>query len=328
MARFFVKQSFLIALALSFTLGCFLSPEWVQWIGGPTQRMVIVFSVMLAMGITLEARSMGRSIKQPTAILIAVGANILLVPLLVLPSQVWLSQELFGGLMVAALVPCTLASAAVWTRRGRGDDAIALMTTMVTNIACVVVIPVGLWLLERSGVLQLPHQAGVDPVSQLKRLVFIVVVPLGIAQFLRYAGFAHWADQRKRGFSLVGQVGILLMVLIGASRIQMTLQQAEMVQTSSYSLASWWMTLVTLVTASSVHLLAFGIALRLAWAANLPPDQQIACGIGGSQKTLMVGLQIAIDCGVSILPMMLYHLVQLMLDTLIVQWWSGRHKNQ
>jgi|GEM_PF-6661571 len=39
----------------------------------------------------------------------------------------------------------------------------------------------------------------------------------------------------------------------------------------------------------------------------------------------MVGLQIGLDFGVSILPMIIYHVGQLMLDTLIVQHWAKRY---
>ena len=46
------------------------------------------------------------------------------------------------------------------------------------------------------------------------------------------------------------------------------------------------------------------------------PDQ-IAVGIAGSQKTLMVGLQVGMDLHVSILPMVVYHVGQLFLDTVI-----------
>ena len=44
---------------------------------------------------------------------------------------------------VAAVVPCTLASASVWTRKAGGDDSISMMTTVVTNLACLLVVPIG-----------------------------------------------------------------------------------------------------------------------------------------------------------------------------------------
>ena len=46
------------------------------------------------------------------------------------------------------------------------------------------------------------------------------------------------------------------------------------------------------------------------------PDQ-IAVGLAGSQKTLMVGLQVSIELGFNIIPMVAYHISQLLVNTLI-----------
>ncbi len=45
--------------------------------------------------------------------------------------------------------------------------------------------------------------------------------------------------------------------------------------------------------------------------------QQVGVAIAGSQKTLMIGLKMALDCGVSIIPMVAFHVGQLLLDTFI-----------
>jgi sodium/bile acid cotransporter 7 len=74
-----------------------------------------------------------------------------------------------------------------------------------------------------------------------------------------------------------------------------------------------------------VHLLALYLGVGFARGAKLGPEAQIAVGIAGSQKTLMVGLQIAIDCGVSVVPMIVYHLGQLVLDTIVADRWKRWH---
>ena len=44
----------------------------------------------------------------------------------------------------------------------------------------------------------------------------------------------------------------------------------------------------------------------------------VAVGFAGSQKTLMVGLTIALQFGgLTILPMLAYHVLQLLIDTLL-----------
>jgi sodium/bile acid cotransporter 7 len=46
-------------------------------------------------------------------------------------------------------------------------------------------------------------------------------------------------------------------------------------------------------------------------------EDRIAVGIAGSQKTLMVGLQMGLEIKLSILPIVVYHVGQLLLDTII-----------
>ncbi|MCA9153063.1 MAG: bile acid:sodium symporter, partial [Planctomycetales bacterium] len=58
---------------------------------------------------------------------------------------------------------------------------------------------------------------------------------------------------------------------------------------------------------------------QLARASRMAREDCIAVAIAGSQKTLMVGLHVAITyySGLAILPMITYHVGQLFLDTLI-----------
>ena len=52
-------------------------------------------------------------------------------------------------MIVAATAPCTLASAAVWTRRAGGNDAVAILVTFITNATCFLVTPFWLILMTR-----------------------------------------------------------------------------------------------------------------------------------------------------------------------------------
>jgi hypothetical protein len=62
---------------------------------------------------------------------------------------------------------------------------------------------------------------------------------------------------------------------------------------------------------------------RLTQRLGLPKADAIAVGFSGSQKTLMVGLEIAIASQLSILPMITFHAGQLFIDTLIADRLGG-----
>ncbi len=282
-------------------------------------RDSVVFIVMVLMGLSLHPAAIRNSFRRPLPSLVAILVNIAGIPLLAIPMSMVLPSEMYGGLVVAALVPCTLASASVWTRKAGGDDSIAILTTVVTNLACVVVVPIGMSLLVR--------HAGVEvsALAQMKKLALIVVLPIVLAQLLRLAGAANWADRNKLKLSFTAQFGILIMVLLGAAAgaDSMGSERAGGVSAAT----SFWISIpMVVIAASGIHLAALVAGVAITRLLGGDRGEQIAVGISGSQKTLMVGLQIAIDAGFSVLPMIIYHIAQLILDTIIADRW--RSKNQ
>ena len=302
------KHWFLTALAICFAGGYLFAAQLKPLLGMTLLRSGLVFAVMWAMGVTLHADTIRRSIAKPLPSLLAIAINMALVPVLCLPTRWLLPDSLFGGLFVTAIVPCTLASASVWTRKAAGDDSIAMMTTVVTNLACVVVVPLGILLV-------LSQQAEIDAAEQVRKLAIVVVLPLVLAQLMRRAGAAGWADRNKKRLAVFGQTGILMMVVFGA------VASATMVQRAGEKAGGWTTLLLLVVAAATLHTAALYFGVTTARLLKMKRASQIAVGIAGSQKTLMVGLQIAIDCGVSVIPMLVYHLCQLVIDTLIADRW-------
>ena len=59
--------------------------------------------------------------------------------------------------------------------------------------------------------------------------------------------------------------------------------------------------------------------MKIAKAIKLPRTDQIAVGFAGSQKTLVIGLSISISLGFSMLPILMYHVMQLVIGTVLVE---------
>lgn len=331
-ASWWSRHWFLTALILVLATGT-LASESLQFLTRvPWLREGIVFGVMLCAGFTLQLAAVARAVTQPTAISLAIGMNLAGVPILAFLIGRTLAPEWLAGLMIAAWMPCTLASAAVWTRKADGDDSVALITTVVTNLGCVVVTPLGLWL---TGLADLSVGGGAgmndgglfdamqwDGRDQVIKLAGLVVAPLVLGQMLRRGRVAAWADQQKVTLGNVAQIGILIMVLFGG------IASASTIATTSDSSIGVWHRIVgigrLLIAASLVHGLALAAGIAMARRLGCDRPSQIAVGIAGSQKTLMVGLQVAIDCGVSVLPMIAYHVLQLVIDTIWAERWKRR----
>ena len=84
------------------------------------------------------------------------------------------------------------------------------------------------------------------------------------------------------------------------------------------------------VAVNVIHLSALFFGKWSAKLLGFQPRDQIAVGIAGSQKTLMVGLNTAVDLNSSILPMLLFHVCQLFFDTIIADRWRKQidYENQ
>lgn len=248
--------------------------------------------------------------------MIALGLNVVVLPLLAAGLSKFLPHSFGAGLIVVAAVPCTLASASIWTRRGAGNDAISMLVTLVTNLFCFLIAPATLGLL-------IGQTVEIDFWEQVTKLAMIVVLPLILAQLLRlYADLATWADQRKSAISTVAQVGILVMVASGPAAAVSRMNAGA---GADQQMGLVWLAVTATITVALHVVMLFG-GWELSKLSKLSHEDSVAVAISGSQKTLMVGLQIAIDCGVSILPMIIYHVAQLIIDTFWVDSIRLRHK--
>lgn len=315
-----VQHWFLLGLALLLPVGVAGAP-WLQALNQFIwARTTLVFVVMGLMALPIPFEWIRRSLVRPWPALLASLINMVGIPLLAWVSAWSLSHYLGGGLIVAAAIPCTLASAAVWTRRAGGDDSVAILVTLITNLTCVVVTP--MWL-----VLLIGHRIDIQVGPLIEELCIVVLIPIALAQCLRLQKrVAGWAERNKQRLAVTCQLGILVMVFLGAIQMGLHLHaQASLAESPTdvpahdhISLLEFlWVTLLT----AAIHLLAMVAGWMAAARTGVARPQQIGVAISGSQKTLMIGLKMAMDCGVSILPMVTYHVGQLLIDTIIADRW-------
>jgi len=306
MLRTLKRRWFLLALAATLVLGAvFYGP--LTPIVECIPRNWLVASVLLAMGLSLRTDAIRAVLRRPLPTMLGVGVNFVLLPLLAWALSPLLNGQLRSGFLVASAVPCTIASAAVWTRRAGGNDAIALSVTLITNLGCFLVTPAWLqWTVGRATQVA----DGFGPMAT--KLALLVVLPIGVAQGLRMVGsVGRWSGQHKQGLGVYCQLGILAMVLVGAVHSGRTISNLE---NAWELLAGEGVLMLGLVTL--LHLTAWWLAWWLAGKVGRTPAERLAVAFSGSQKTLMVGLAVALDFGgLAVLPLIAYHAIQLLVDT-------------
>ncbi len=303
------RQWFLLALAATIAIGLSFSPQ-LMGISAAVPRDPIVALVLLLMSLPLAAGTMWQVARRPFPAILAVSINMGLLPLLAWLVARGLPFGLAEGTMIMATVPCTMASAAVWTRRAGGNDAIALWVTMTTSLMCALVTPAWVLLLTRTEV-EIPFA------SMASRLTWVVVLPILAGQVLRLSPrVAAAATDHKTRLSVIAQFGILSLVFVG------TVRSGQQLRGLSGESVAWYDWALMFAGAVGIHLAALAAGFWSAIATGVARADAIAVAIAGSQKTLTVALMLGIKYseafgGLAVLPMVAYHVLQLFADTLV-----------
>ena len=320
--QFFIQRWFLLALAVVLVVGISQHAALKWLVETSTFRNGIVATVLFLMAFPLRAGAIWDTLRKPAAPLLASGINYLLLPLVawglvLLLALANLSGDMQIGLLVAFTTPSTLASASVWTRRAGGNDAITMVVTIVTNAACFIITP--LWLQAMTGIDPTEATTQFQLVPMMKKLGLLVVLPMTVAQVLRlYQPVGAWATEHKTPLGVLAQFGVLSMIFLGSIGTGAKLFENGFDPRAALEIP------VAIAAVMSIHIGMFAVGILLARRFAMPRKDQIAVGFAGSQKTLMVGLHVAIDLGVSAIPIVAYHVGQLLVDTVIADRFRNR----
>ncbi len=311
MKQFLLRRWFLLALAAGALLGA-LVPDRLRPAVALLPPRAVVSLALFFMAWGLESRSLGRSLLRPLPALWASAISYGLVPLLAWAFARWLpvAMDFRAGLVIMAAAPCTLASAVLWTRLGGGNEAVALLTVVLTTATSWLVTP--LWLAPLAG----GRVVSLDTVGMMRDLLLYMVVPVLAGQLARAVpALAALATRRK------GVLGVLSQLLILAILLKAATDAGGRLRTNAadYDLVS-----VLVIAAAGVvtHLTALGVGLGGSRLLGFDRPSRVAVAFACSQKTLPVALLVFTDFfresyPLAVLPIVLYHFSQLVADTFI-----------
>jgi solute carrier family 10 (sodium/bile acid cotransporter), member 7 len=326
MLRFLRHHWFVLSVCLLVPAGFFagrqMTPEEVELFDqriGSTMSRVLAAAILFLMSFTLDNRKIAAAIRSPKAVLWASLINAGLIPLLALPlMQLQPVDDFRIGLMIAASVPCTMAAASMWTRSAGGNDAISLLVTTITNGACFLVAP--FWLGLATG-----ESLNLTAGGMILPLVLFSFVPIVIGQLVRLdRRCARFADRHKSLFTNLAQACIAIQILwvciIAGPQVSDGVSEGD---------REGWIA-AGIAWASCVGLHCVGLVLGAAggkWI-GFPREDRIAAAFAASQKTLPIGILIARDPQLlgrlgmpfAVFPMLMYHVTQLVIDTIIVEF--------
>lgn len=305
------KHWFLLILGLG--LGtAWLQPELLRPGVERLQARVLVTLALFLIAWGLETRQLARALLRPQAALWAVFISYALIPALA-----WIARGLLDdadlrvGLVIVASVPCTLASAVLWTRLAGGNEAVALLVVLLTTGTSWLVTT--LWVTLGTGT-----QVGVDTAGMMASLFLVLVLPVALSQLSRSFGpLARAVTHHRQALGVVSQLLILAIILKAAVELHGRFDTRP----AAFSLGSL---LGVAALTLAVHLagLCAGFWTSKAW--RFDRASQIAVAFAGSQKTLPVALFLfeayfKDAYPLAVVPMVFYHVGQLIVDTPIAR---------
>lgn len=224
-----------------------------------------------------------------------------------------LGQELYWGFLFMCFLPSTVQSSIAFTSVAQGNVAGAVCSASFSNIVGMFITPVlvAFFILGQS-------QHGFDPTSSIMQITLLLLVPFILGQILR-----PWVFPQMKKMPEIVKIfdqSSILMVVYGAF--------------SSAVVAGLWhqvslTTLLLLIIACSV-LLTVVMLLALfvpRWIGFDKADQKTIF-FCGSKKTLASGVPMAQilfigqPIGMIVLPIMIFHQIQLMVCGIVANMWS------
>lgn len=324
MTSFLKRHWFLVCLVVLLPIGVVLArsdpPDWVRQVVRSVDTSWCTGTILFLMAITLNSGRLLDSLRRPAAVLFASGVNQVLIPLLCLPLlSLQTVPDLKSGLLIAASVPCTMAAASVWTRRANGNDAVSLLVTLLTNGFCFLVTPA--WITFGSVYFDTADASTALSYHELVvRLVVAALLPAIFGQLCRMAESVRtFVDQQKSVLSNMAQMVILLLVFISAFKggERFDVEQSPFTHTAM---------LIVWASCIAIHLAGMWLAWHGSGLLGFLESDRRAIAIAGSQKTLPIGLLVADATGMplAIIPMLMYHATQLLIDTWIADGMKRR----
>jgi sodium/bile acid cotransporter 7 len=267
-------------------------------------RREFVIAVMFLMSVTLPAERLRAALGNVRGLAASFGVGYVVLPVVCGGLGHLLFADAPGplaGMVILGALPCTLASATVWTRLAGGDDALALTYTVLSNLASVALIPLYLLLFLGSSL-------GVPVERLLTDLTIVVLAPVVAGQVLRRV-LGPRVDRARPLISQIARGLVLTIVLVAVSNM------ADEIRAHPGTVAR------LAVLGALIHIAALALGHALMARLGRSRGERIAVGFAGSQKTLFVGFFLAgeyfPDAPLALLPITTYHVLQLVIDTAV-----------
>ncbi|QDZ18246.1 putative sodium/metabolite cotransporter [Chloropicon primus] len=325
----FLKKNFLpLGLVTAATVAMVYPPpgrevqKHMVEVNGNDYKLVsscLIFLIFLSSGFTLKTDDIMKAAKNYVAVGYGFVAILLITPtlgfgIMKLPFK---PKAFASGLSVFCAVPTTLSSGVALVTQGGGNAALALLLTVGTNLLGILTVPFAVKL-----VLDSEEDFDFDALSLLIKLAITILAPLILGKLLRHShqALGKFAKEKKQKFSMANSLCLVLIVWQTLSKAQ-----PEVIDQSAGDL---------------LLLVAGGIGIHIAFLVfnfisvsllRVEQPEYRALLLCTSQKTLPIAVTVINFLpepyegyhGLLVVPCVVSHLVQILIDSVIVSRWMG-----
>ena len=238
-----------------------------------------------------------------------------LIGVLFKPVFLWLvTPELYLGILFLCLLPSTVQSSIAFTAVARGNVPAAVCSASASNILGIFLTPLLVSLLLASPA---TNHSSIDAIL---KIVYQLLLPFVAGQLVR-PWIAAWIERYKNVLKMVDQSSILLVVYVAFSE---AVAQGLWHQVPASML-------ISLIAISALMLtMIMGLTMFASRRFGFSKEDEITVVFCGSKKTLASGVPMAKvlfashAVGMVLLPLMIFHQLQLMVCAVMAQRYAAR----
>jgi sodium/bile acid cotransporter 7 len=224
------------------------------------------------------------------------------------------TPDLYLGILFLCTLPSTVQSSIAFTSVARGNVPAAVCSASASNLLGIFLTPVLV------GLLVVTHSQGKGSFDSILNIVMQLLLPFVAGQIAR-RWISKWLDKHKIILKMVDQGSILLVVYtaFSAAVIEGLWKQVPMSALAGL-----------LVVCAVLLALALGITTWASRALGFDKADEITIVFCGSKKSLASGIPMAKvlfashAVGAIVLPLMLFHQMQLMVCAVLAQRYARR----
>lgn len=287
-------------------------------------NVISIVGIFFISGLGLQTDEVKKAMRAYTAIIFGVLSIMLVTPLLsfavaLLPLS---PPDFSRGMALFMAMPTTISSGVIMTTEAKGNSALALLLSVSTNILAVFTVPLFAKEIFKEGTGPAGAPApDIDAGALLLRLVGTILVPLLVGKALRrFAVVVNFYKRFKLQLKLTSSA-----LLISVPWIMMS-QSSGKLHSVDLGTIALLIGLSFVLHTGLLLLNYFGTGLFRAIA--LPERKAVV--INASQKTINTAASVVIslppeagDPGLLILPGIIAHFVQTIIDSMIAARWKG-----